>query len=49
MNMLNDKKVFDNWNISNQEFFEIFDEIVENQRRLSLNEKRNQIIVDILS
>jgi hypothetical protein len=47
--MLNDKKVFDNWNISNQEFFEIFDEIVENQRRLSLNEKRNQIIVDILS
>lgn len=49
MNMLNDKKVFDNWNLSNQEFFEIFDEIVENQRRLSLDEKRNQIIVNIFS
>jgi len=47
--MLNDKKVFDNWNLSNQEFFEIFDEIVENQRRLSLDEKRNQIIVNIFS
>ncbi len=45
MNMLNDKKVFDNWNLSNQDFLDIFDEIIDNQRRLSLEERRNQIIV----
>lgn len=45
--MLNDKKVFDYWNISNQEFIDIFDEIIDNQKRLSLEEKKSQIIVNI--
>jgi protein SEY1 len=45
MNKLNDKKVFDYWNISNQEFEDIFDDIIDNQKRISLEEKRNQIIV----
>jgi len=46
--MLNDKKVFDYWNISNQEFVDIFDEIIDNQKRLSLEEKRTQIVVSTL-
>jgi hypothetical protein len=45
MKMLNDKKVFEYWNISNQEFVDIFDEIIDNQKRLSLEEKRTQIVV----
>ncbi len=44
--MLNDKKVFEYWNISNQEFVDIFDEIIDNQRRLNLEEKRIQIVVN---
>ena len=45
LSKLNDKRVFDYWNINEQEYSEIFDEIIESQRKICLEEKTNQIIV----
>lgn len=45
INKLNDKKVFDLWNIRQEEYSDIYDEIVENQKKLCLDEKRNHIVV----
>jgi hypothetical protein len=44
---LSDKKVFDYWNVSHEEYSDIFEEIIENQKRICLEEKRNQTIVII--
>jgi hypothetical protein len=42
---LNDKKVFDNWNITIEEYHNVFDEIIDSQRKQCLDEKKNNIIV----
>ena len=45
LNKLEDKRVFDDWIISPEQFNEIFDEIIDNQKNICLDEKKNQIIV----
>ena len=45
MKNLNDKKVFDYWNISAEEYSDVFDEIIDSQRKNCLDEKRIQITV----
>lgn len=45
MKILIDKKVFDYWNVSQEEYSDVFDEIIESQRKVCLEEKKNQIIV----
>jgi hypothetical protein len=49
MKNLNDFKVFDYWNITKEEYSDVYDEIIENQRKLCLDEKRNQIILKFLN
>ena len=45
MKNLNEKKVFEYWNVSEVEYSDLYDEIIENQRRTCLDEKKVQIIV----
>ena len=44
INKLEDKKFSPNWNITEQEFANIFDEIIENQKEKCLKEKRTEVI-----
>ena len=44
INRLEDKKFSDKWNITEQEFANIFDEIIENQKIKCLKEKRKDVI-----
>jgi hypothetical protein len=45
MKNLNEKKVFDYWNISVEEYSDVYDEIIDSQRKVCLDEKKTQIIV----
>ncbi len=45
MKQLEDMKFFENWEISINEYEELFDEIIESQRKYSLGEKKNETIV----
>ena len=44
INKLEDKKFSKKWNITEQEFANIFDEIIENQKVKCLNEKRKDVV-----
>ncbi len=44
INKLEDKKFSSKWNITEQEFANIFDEIIENQKMKCLKEKRKDVI-----
>jgi hypothetical protein len=40
-----DIKVFDDWVVSDEQFSEVFDEIIDNQKKQCLDEKKTQITV----
>lgn len=42
---LEDKKIFDDWSISIDEYGELLDEIIDNQKKQSLEEKKTQLVV----
>jgi hypothetical protein len=44
---LGEKKVFDSWNINEEEYKDVFDEIIDSQRKVCLYEKKQQTIVKI--
>lgn len=44
---LEDIRLFENWEISIEEYGEMFDEIIENQRKICLDEKKAETIVII--
>jgi hypothetical protein len=44
---LGEKKVFDSWNINEEEYKDVFDEIIDSQRKVCLDEKKQQTIVKI--
>ncbi len=45
MNNLKSIQVFDNWVISEEEYGDVFDDIIQSQRRQCLENKKTQIIV----
>jgi hypothetical protein len=40
-------KVFDSWEITNNEYEELFNEIIENQKKNCIKDKQNETIVKI--
>jgi hypothetical protein len=47
VNKLEKIKVFDSWEITEIEYEELFNEIIENQRRVCIQEKKTDTIVFI--
>lgn len=45
MRQLNSKKAFDSWKISENEYEELFNEIIESLKKIRLAAKKKEIIV----
>ena len=46
MNKLEKIKVFDSWEITVNEYEELFNEIIDNQRKVCIQEKKTDTIVN---